>query len=402
VSGGLRLFEGFGVELEYMIVDRQSLDVRPLADRVLEAVAGRIESEVEVGLLAWSNELVLHVIELKTNGPAASLSGLAGAFQADVRRIDEILAPHGARLMPTGMHPWMDPQRETHLWPHEYSPVYEAFDRIFSCKGHGWSNLQSAHLNLPFQGDDEFGRLHAAIRLVLPLLPALAATSPVVEGRRTGFLDQRLEAYRQNAARVPSVSGVIVPERAFSRADYETRILQRIYRDLEPHDPEGVLRYEWVNARGAIARFDRDTIEIRVLDVQECPEADLAIAAVVVATLQALVGERWQPFALQQAWDEQPLAEIFLRTMRDAEQARIDDTRFLAGFGLDGPCTASDVWRHLSTALLPAPPPALEILLDQGSLARRILRALDGGRPLEAVYRDLCDCLHEGKSFVSV
>jgi len=85
--------------------------------------------------------------------PAASLSGLAGAFQADVRRIDEILAPHGARLMPTGMHPWMDPQRETHLWPHEYSPVYEAFDRIFSCKGHGWSNLQSAHLNLPFQGD---------------------------------------------------------------------------------------------------------------------------------------------------------------------------------------------------------------------------------------------------------
>jgi hypothetical protein len=32
-----------------------------------------------------------------------------------------------------------------------------------------------------------------------------------------------------------------------------------------------VLRHEWVNARGAIARFDRSAIEIRVLDVAECP-----------------------------------------------------------------------------------------------------------------------------------
>ena len=36
-------------------------------------------------------------------------------------------------------------------------------------------------LNLPFSSDEEFGRLHAAIRLLLPLLPALAASSPLVE-----------------------------------------------------------------------------------------------------------------------------------------------------------------------------------------------------------------------------
>ena len=48
-----------------------------------------------------------------------------------------------------------------------------------------------------------------------------------------------------------------------SHAAYERDILQRIYSDLEPLDPEGVLRHEWVNARGAIARFDRGTVEIR-------------------------------------------------------------------------------------------------------------------------------------------
>ena len=36
----LGLFEAYGIELEYMIVDRASLAVAPLADRVLEAVLG--------------------------------------------------------------------------------------------------------------------------------------------------------------------------------------------------------------------------------------------------------------------------------------------------------------------------------------------------------------------------
>ena len=38
-AGKLRLFEGYGVELEYMIVDQQSLSVLPVADRVLQAQA---------------------------------------------------------------------------------------------------------------------------------------------------------------------------------------------------------------------------------------------------------------------------------------------------------------------------------------------------------------------------
>ncbi len=33
----LHLFEAFGVELEYMIVDRRTLAVRPIADRLLAA-----------------------------------------------------------------------------------------------------------------------------------------------------------------------------------------------------------------------------------------------------------------------------------------------------------------------------------------------------------------------------
>ncbi|HEY5623468.1 MAG TPA: glutamate-cysteine ligase family protein, partial [Gammaproteobacteria bacterium] len=261
------LFEATGVELEYMIVRQDSLDVEPIADVLLHRVAGAYEAEVALGPLAWSNELAMHVLEFKTNGPTVDLPGSVPDFDDHVRRANRLLGELGACLMPTAMHPWMDPHAELRLWPHEYSPVYEAFNRIFDCSGHGWANLQSAHVNLPFASDEEFGRLHSAIRLVLPLVPALAASSPIVDGRVTGTLDTRLDVYRTNTRRIPSVTGRVIPEPAMTRAEYEARILEPMYRAIAPHDPDGILRHEWLNARGAIARFDRGAIEIRVIDV---------------------------------------------------------------------------------------------------------------------------------------
>jgi gamma-glutamyl:cysteine ligase YbdK (ATP-grasp superfamily) len=403
----LGLFEGYGVEIEYAIVDRESLAVRPLADRLIEAEHGDVENEIERGPMAWSNELALHVIELKTNGPVARLEGLDEVFQAEIVHVDALLARMGARLMPTGMHPFMDPERDFALWPHGDRAIYETFHRIFDCRGHGWSNLQSMHLNLPFEGDAQFRRLHDAVRLLLPLLPALAASSPLREGRATGSLDTRLEVYRTNAARVPSVSGAVVPERALDRAGYEREILGRIYADLAPLDPEGVLRHEWVNARGAIARFDRGALEIRVLDTQECPRADLAVAAATAGVLRGLVEA--EAGAGGEGPPLQRLAALLGETARRGGEAEVDDAGLLRALGLpERARPAHEVWREL-VARHVAPTPgfetwreALETILGEGCLARRILRRLGGDlRPeaVRAVYAELCECLRRGRLF---
>lgn len=407
----LKLFEATGIELEYMIVDRETLDVRPISDRLLEAAAGDLSGDFVNGAIAWSNEIVLHVLELKTNGPAAELIGLPARFQENLAQIDGMLAPLGARLMPTAMHPWMSPERETRLWPHDASDVYETFDRIFDCRGHGWSNLQSMHVNLPFADDAEFERLHAAIRVLLPILPALSASSPLVEGRATGFQDNRMRFYRGNAARIPSVAGLVVPERITTRAEYEGVLLARIYEDLAPHDPEGFLRHEFVNARGAIARFDRHAIEIRVIDVQECPLADLAIAALARAVLRALVGERWTPLAALARFETGSLAEILWRCVESSGEARISEPEFLAALGWNarGTPRVADVWRALMDAVWsPGDDEArafrapIEHILTHGTLSRRILAATGDAptRPrLSAVYGELCACLSEGRLF---
>jgi len=411
----LRLFEAVGIELEYMIVDRGTLAVRPIADRLLAAAQARAgepapevpASEIERGALAWSNELALHLVELKTNGPAPGLRGLAAAFQAGVRDANGLLAPQGAQLMPTGMHPWMDPSSELVLWPHEYAEVYRSFDRIFGCREHGWANVQSMHLNLPFDGDREFGRLHAAIRVLLPLLPALAASSPLVEGRPGGALDSRLEFYRGHTRRIPSLVAEVIPEPTFDRAGYEEQIYARIRGDLAAHDREGAMRSEWMNARGAIARFDRGAIEIRLLDVQECPRADMAVAGAVVGVLRALVSGSLASEEAQRGFPHAPLAAMLRETTRCADEALLHDEAYLRLLGWKGasPCRAGDLWRELVQRThgereAADAADALAVILDEGCLARRILGrvgAEPAGDRIREVYAELCRCLADGR-----
>ena len=406
----IALFERFGVELEYMIIDRATMDVRPIADEVIRAITGAYTSDAEPdgehGEISWSNELVAHVIELKTQHPAASLAGLGDRFHDHVQKINAILEPMGARLLPTAMHPWMDPHREAKLWPHEYNAVYEKFNSIFSCKGHGWSNLQSTHINLPFANDEEFGRLHAAIRVILALVPAIAASSPFQEGRATGIADTRLDHYRVNSARIPSMTGLIIPESVHTRAEYEQTILERIYRDLAPHDPEGILRYEWANARGCIARFDRGAIEIRVVDVQECPRADLAIVGVITHAVRGLVEERWSTGIAQRRLATEPLHEILKRCITEGEHAMINYAPLLEVMGLPtAPVTAGGVWAALSARAAEdgAPGGSDAVALTRaGTLSSRMRQAVGetvDRASLGRVCDDLADCLARNEMF---
>lgn len=404
-TGPWSLFEVFGVEMEYMIVDRETLAVRPIADELLRGIAGEYVDDIERGEFGWSNELVCHVIELKTNGPTPSLAGLSAGFHGEIRYINERLRPTGAMLLGTGAHPLMDPERETRLWPHGNRDIYHQYDRIFDCRGHGWSNLQSVHLNLPFRGDEEFGRLHAAVRVVLPIIPALAASTPVLDGQVTGLMDTRLETYRHNQDRIPSIAGRVIPERVFSEQDYHRQIFDRIRRDVAPHDPDGVLDVLFLNSRGAIARFDRNAIEIRVIDIQECPAADVAIQDLLIGVLRAIVERPSVPLAELQAWPEDLLADIFLGVVRDGDEAVIADADYLRSLGVnERRIKAGRLWQSLAVelgdALAGSSRAPLKRILEDGPLARRLVRRL-GPRPsrvaLEAVYRQLADCLQENR-----
>jgi hypothetical protein len=401
------LFERFGIEIEYMIVDRTTLAIAPVADQVIHAASGGYNNAVDRKTLAWSNGMVNHVIVFKTNGPAISLEGLDTAFIQSVREVNKLLEEDGACLLGTGMHPFMNPRSETKLWRHGRQIVYSTYDRIFSCNRHGWSNVQSMHINLPYANDTEFGRLLAAVRLVLPLIPALSASSPLMENRFSGFYDTRLEVKRSNSMLVPSINADVIPEPVFTTDEYRHKILEPIYRELAPHDPEGILCEEWINGRGAIARLERGTIEIRSIDTQETPAADLAVAAAIVAAVKLCAAECFCPLDAQKSWSVDRLWDIMLDTVKNGERATISDRDYLAALGYAaGPCTAGDLWRHLVAACIErdlvwiAPyRDILERMLVRGTLAAAIAGQVGpkaSWKTIDEVYRKLCDCLQSG------
>jgi gamma-glutamyl:cysteine ligase YbdK (ATP-grasp superfamily) len=244
----------------------------------------------------------------------------------------------------------------------------------------------------------------------LPLLPALAASSPFCEGRFTGWLDWRLQVYRHNQARVPSVTGHVVPEPVATREQYYAEILEPMWRDIAPFDPQRLLHEEWLNSRGVVAKFFRDSCEIRVLDVQECPPADLAICALVVAVLRELCSERWCDLEALAALPTEELAAVLWSTAKNGEQAVIAHAGLRAALGLPAAAsTAHECWRILADRVLPdiagldpLLEPPLHALLEHGPLARRLLRAVGTAPDRESMLRlqaQLADCLAQGTVF---
>jgi gamma-glutamyl:cysteine ligase YbdK (ATP-grasp superfamily) len=199
-----------------------------------------------------------------------------------------------------------------------------------------------------------------------------------------------------------------VPEVIHGEAEYRATILEPIWADTAPLDPDGVLRGEFANARGAIARFDRGAVEIRVLDLQEHPRFDLAIAALISGVVRALAEQDPEARAAQDALETDALHAVFLATMLEGEAAIVTDTALLAALGLGDArrLRAGEVWAALVERVAPSLPPALaedaRALVRRGTLARRLLRAVGPHvrrERLAEVYRALVDGLARGDAF---
>ncbi|MBQ0788262.1 MAG: glutamate--cysteine ligase [Oceanihabitans sp.] len=407
MSKKYHLFEVFGIELEYMLINNSNFKVAPIVDTLLTKKAGKPAADIDNGKIAWSNELVAHVIELKTNGPTADLDSLSSLFHTNVMEINQLLKMEDAQLLPTACHPLMNPLTDTQLWKHSYSEVYELYNRIFNCKGHGWSNVQSTHINLPFYDDKEFEKLHAAIRILLPLIPGLSASSPILEGKKTGFKDTRLEYYKTNQKEIPEMTGLVIPERVFSKVDYYATIFEPIKRAIRPYDTKKILDHHFLNSRGAIARFDRNAIEIRLVDIQESPKADIAICVLIIEVLKLLVDKKLGSLQQQKKWLKQDLFAILNPIIKDAETYTVSNMEYLELFQLEDSTTVQNIWKYLYEIAKPTIDvshyEALDLILKEGTLATRILKAVNedySEKNIKKVYSKLASCLQENSLFI--
>ena len=387
-----------GLELEYAMVD-SALRPQSLVEHAFRILHGRPTSDVSLDDVGFSNELAAHVFEEKMLRPSGDLRRAEDRLFGALRSFQALLHSElGVRLLPTGMHPLMNPD-QTDLWRRGGRAIYRAYADLFDIRQHGWLNIQSCHVNLPFgRGERDLVLLYNAVACLLPYLPALAASSPLVEGKVGPYLDNRLAHYRRNQSPVPCITGDLVPEFIVSSTDYRTRVLGPIYRALKARGGQ-TLCHEWVNSRGAILRFSRRALEIRILDVQECIRMDVAVAAFTRAALryvvQALDSDeiRLPPHGM--------LASDLNLVIDRGRQARVEARHFA------GPNRVSAVLERILERARAYAAPTEKCYLDlvaqrieHGSLAERILarlrvgagQAVSPGRVCD-VYEELVTCL---------
>lgn len=289
-----------GPEHELSIVG-EDLRALPIVDRVIKAYCGKIVNFVELPEFTFGKEMQLHVMEIKANEPFKSPIQFEETMHKGVVTLCGFLKKNfEARLLGTGMHPLMH-LHETGVWPHRHKKIYDAYGRVFNLKQHGWLNIQSFHLNLPYQKESEATIQHNILANICAYLPAVAASTPYYEGILGENVDNRLYFYRLNQREVPSVSGEIIPEYASSLKDYFENVICRYSNDLKKAGaPTSLWLKEWVNSRGVIFRFDRHALEVRIMDEQECIKSDVALSCYVRSVLRGLLAKRpeLQPHAV--------------------------------------------------------------------------------------------------------
>lgn len=270
-----------GTEHEYSINDKD-FNPLPISDEIIKKISGIITDEVKFGDILVSKELQKHVIELIPSRPG-SLAFLEEILYGGLRNLYRTLK-YEYKFLGLGMHPLLTLDKTTY-WNHDEQEYYEAYDRLFNIRKHGWLNIQALQVNIPYESEEKLVPMFNKMRSLIPYLVAVSASSPFIEGKLTSYMDNRLVYYRENQRNIPQICNDILPEKIGSVDEY-LKINRGIYEELRRCGAE-ILCHEWINSRGVIVRFTRKCLELKAIDEQECLRSDMAISAFLLALLRS-------------------------------------------------------------------------------------------------------------------
>ena len=255
-----------GIEEEFALVDPESLLLIPRFESLRDAgAADPVLSDSIAG------ELISSEIEIRS-GAGVDVED-ARARQADARRrLFALAAAQGIALGATGTHPLSD-YREQHIIDTDhYHRVEDGLKYV------AWrNNTFSVHVHVGVRGADRAVRVCDRLRPVLPLLLAISANSPYIDGRDSGLHSGRSQTFTKSFPRcgIPDVFGSWD-----AWADYVGLLVRtesiveftQLWWSVRPHHSFG-------------------TVEVRICDAQTTgAEAD-ALAALIVACVRRAAAE---------------------------------------------------------------------------------------------------------------
>jgi carboxylate-amine ligase len=345
-----------GLEEEFALLDPSTLDMVPRFEQLRDAAT---ESDpVLAGSLA--GELISSEIEIRS-GRGEDLSGALVAQRDHRRRLFTLAAEQGVALGATGTHPWAD-YREQHIIDTDhYRRVEEDLKYV------AWrNNTFSTHVHVGVRGADRAVLVCDRLRPVLPLLLAISANSPFVDGRDSGLHTARTQTFTKSFPRcgVPDAFG---GWQAFK--DYLGFLVRT----------NSIVEYTqvWWSVRPHLAF---GTVEVRICDAQSTATESEALAGLIVgAVLQAARDvDEGVPFV-------DPAPRLVEENMWRAIRYGLDGKLIDLERALERPA-AEAVERLLAWTAPVRGELGIEVALPELSGAQRQRRLLDAGASIEDVY----------------
>ena len=170
----------------------------------------------------------------------------------------------------TGTHPWADYREQPIIDTEHYRRVEEGLKYV------AWrNNTFSLHVHVGVRDIDRAVRACDHLRAVLPLLLAISANSPYLDGRDTGLHSARTQSFTKSFPRcgVPDAFGGWRAYREYIEFLTKTSSIvefTQVWWSVRPH-------------------FSFGTVEVRICDAQATAQESDALAALMVACIAQAV-----------------------------------------------------------------------------------------------------------------
>ncbi len=247
-----------GLEEEFAILDPSTLDLVPRYEQL--RLAGERDELLSESICG---ELISSEIEI-VSGRGADIHDAFERQRERRRRLFALAAAQGLALGATGTHPWADYREQPIIDTEHYRRVEEGLRYV------AWrNNTFSLHVHVGIRDAERAVRVCDRMRPVLPLLLAISANSPWLDGRDSGLHSARTQSFTKSFPRcgVPDAFGSWSAYREYIEWLVATRSIvefTQVWWSVRPH-------------------FRFGTVEVRICDAQTTAAESEALAALMVA-----------------------------------------------------------------------------------------------------------------------
>jgi glutamate---cysteine ligase / carboxylate-amine ligase len=344
-----------GLEEEFGILDPVTLALVPRYD---ELNASGLLDPVLADSLA--GELIASEIEIRS-GRCETFHAALVAQRDRRRRLFALAAEHGMALGSTGTHPFADYREQPIIDTEHYRRVEEGLKYV------AWrNNTFSLHVHVGIRDLDRAVRTSDRLRPVLPLLLAISASSPGVDGRDSGLHSARSQIFTKSFPRcgIPDTYGGWESFRAYLDFLMRTRSIveyTQVWWSVRPHLSFG-------------------TVEVRICDAQSTAAESEGLAGLMVAC----VAQAARDVDEGVPWSDPPrrlIEENFWRAIRYGQDGDLIDLDRAEEYPAAAATDRLLAWTAPIRAEL-----GIDPMLPELNSAQRQRRLLDAGAPLDEVY----------------